>query len=173
MSHAPWRAFSAQIKAIIRDSSALWANCSCLTLSGTPSALASSLPTLSMRFWRASILESVLSRKGAEKETLSAPWPPSLMSSLRGLFGPASPFAAAEAAPAPAPARCALGFVLHVVSCLRARLRVEEVGHALLDDAHVLRHLSQATSNARHEDLVGGRLWHCRTSGAGSATDLI
>lgn len=85
---APCLAFSAQINAIIRLSSALCANCSCFVWSSTSSLAAMSLDTVSMRFCSASSLDKVLSRKGAEKVMLvgEAPELGRRISSLRGGF---------------------------------------------------------------------------------------
>ena len=86
-NHAPCLAFSAQISAIIRDNSALCSNCSRLT-SSLASDAAISLPVFSMRFCKASIFASVLSRKGAENLTPSAPELGRRISSFRGGFLP-------------------------------------------------------------------------------------
>lgn len=69
---------------MIRLNSALWAACSFMTLSSTPSILLSSAELFNMRFCNCSIFDSVLSRKGAEKATLSAVPPLSRISSFRG-----------------------------------------------------------------------------------------
>jgi len=64
----PCLAFSAQINAMILDSSALCSNCSLFTLSGA-SLAAISEPVFSIRFCNDSIFASVLSRNGAENLT--------------------------------------------------------------------------------------------------------
>lgn len=89
VNYAPWRAFSAQMRAMILLSSALWAACSRMTRSSTPSVLVRSAVLLSMRFCSCSIFWRVLSRNGALKLMASGPEVGSLISSLRGaLFCP-------------------------------------------------------------------------------------
>ena len=88
VDQAPCLAFSAQMRAMMRESSALCANCSCLVCSSTSSLAAMSLLTLSILFWRDRSLASVLSKKGAEKVMLVGDCPAlgMRMSSLRGGF---------------------------------------------------------------------------------------
>lgn len=69
--YAPCLAFSAHIMAMILLSSALCAACSLMIFSSTPADFESSAVVMSMRFCSCSIFWSVLSRKGAEKDTCS------------------------------------------------------------------------------------------------------
>lgn len=88
LTYDPCLAFSAQISAIRRDSSALCSNCSRL-ISSLTSEAAIELPVLSIRFCSDSIFDNVLSRKGAENLTPPPFWSGSRISSLRGpLLGP-------------------------------------------------------------------------------------
>jgi hypothetical protein len=83
--HAPCRAFSAQMSAMIRDSSALCSNCSLFTAS-LASEAAISLPVFNILFCNASIFARVLSRNGAENLMPSVPEFGSRISSFRGGF---------------------------------------------------------------------------------------
>lgn len=127
---------------MIRLNSALWAACSFMTLSSTPSILLSSAELFNMRFCNCSIFDNVLSRKGAEKATLSAVPPFSRISSFRGrLFSSTSGCC------------CACGFCLRA-NRLATSLAWEVTGNLPLDKSNALCHFSHSVRDPVCHDRV-------------------